>query len=245
MSDIGHYTRLATVVAYFLDQYRKSSGDRDTAWLLALRGYAFMGFNTNWEITTVRLPKNSNNTVTLPSDYIRWTKIGVLNTSGEVSTLKLNRSLTTFKDTNPNRPSYLTPNTPDMDFGNLVLNPYYLNYYFGNWYTPLFGLGSGLVEYGEMNVDEKNNLIILGNGYPYNDLMLEYQSAPERNGDYMIETCMQEALIAFIAWRMKLDTEQNFYARYKECRAMLPKKMFTLHVLNEALRSNLGYKIKS
>lgn len=244
-TDIEKYVKLSRVVAYFLREYKKSGGDRDDAWLLALRGYAFMGFNTNWEPITLRLPVLGNMTVQLPDDYINWSKIGILNASNEVSTLKVNRSLTTLKDTNPNRTSYLNPDTPNMDFGDLVLNPYFLNYYFGNWYTPLFGLGNGLVEYGSVVVDEVNKLIILGPGYPFNDLMLEYISAPERNGDFMVETCMQEALIAFMAWHMKLDTEANFYLRYQEGRRMLPKKRFTLQTLNQAIRSNHGYKVKN
>jgi len=245
MSDIQQYTPIMECVSMFLDQYSKSDKDRDKAWIMAFRGYRVMGFAASWEAKTVRLPVNGNLTVTLPSDYITWTKIGVLNASNEVSTLKVNNALTKLKDTNLNRQDYLTPNVPTINFANIALNPFYLNYYFGNWYTPLFGLGSGLVQFSSISVDEKNNVIVLDPSYPFADLILEYISSPEKDGDYKIETCLAEAIIAFIEWKFKVGTEQNFYARFKEGRRSLPKKRFTLQEANQAIRENAGYKLKA
>jgi hypothetical protein len=242
MSDISKYVKLRTVVSYFLDQYDKSDGDFDKAWVMALRGYVDIGFNVSFEPLTVRLPVNGNQTVTLPSDYITWTKIGCLNASNELSTLKVNTALTKLKDSNPNRLTYLNPDAPDMDFGNLVLNPYFLNYYFGNWYTPLFGLGNGLVQYGSCVVDETNGLIVLGPGYPFNDLLLEYISSPEKNDDYMVLTVYQEAIIAFIEWKFKLNTETNYYNRVLEGRRK--DDPIRLQILNDVIRSQHGYKVK-
>lgn len=245
MSDISRYTPLKECVAFFLDINKKSDRERDTAWLTAFRALRVMGFSATWEPKTIRIPVNANLTVTLPSDYITWTKIGVLNASNEISTLKINRSLTKYKDNNPNRQDYLTPDVPTNNFWNIALNPFYLNYYFGNWYTPLFGLGNGLVQFADIVVDEKNNVIVLGPTYPFNDIMLEYISCPERDEDYMVETCLAEAVIAFIEWKFKLGTEQNFYARFKEGRRSLPGKRFTLQEANQAIRENAGYKLKA
>ncbi len=243
MSDVGKYTPLKTIVGYFLDQYDKSMGDFDKCWILAFRALVNIGFNIMFEPKTLRLQVNGNQTVTLPSDYITWTKIGILNGSSEVSTLRVNRSLTTLKDNNPNRLSYLTPDINDQDFSNFVLNPYYLNYYFGNWYTPLFGLGNGLVQYGECVVDEKNKVIILGPQYPFDDLLLEYISSPQRDDDYQVETVCQEAVIAFIAWKMRLATEVEFYTRLREARRML--KPVRLQDINQAIREQQGFKVKA
>ena len=168
-----------------------------------------------------------------------------MNASWEVETLKVNRTLSKFKDTNPNRQQYLHPDAPEGDWNDIALNPYFLNYYFGNWYTPLFGVGNGIVTYGDVNVDEDNKIIIFGKHYPFTDCTLEYISAPERNPDYQIETCMVEAVIAFIAWQEKLNTEQNFYNWYKVGRGSLPGKKRTLQDINQAIRENHGYKIKN
>ncbi len=245
MSEISRHTPLKECVAFFLDINSKSDRERDKAWLTAFRGYRVMGFAATWEPKTLRLPVNGNMTVTLPPDFISWTKIGVLNASNEISTLKINRSLTKYKDTNPNRQDHLNPDVPTTNFWNIALNPFYLNYYFGNWYTPLYGLGNGLVQFSDIVVDEKNNVIVLGPSYPFNDIMLEYISSPEKDDDYMIETCLAEAVMAFIEWKFKLGTEQNFYARFKEGRRSLPGKRFTLQEANQAIRENAGYKLKS
>lgn len=245
MSDIGRYSPLKECVAFFLDANGKSDRERDRAWLMSFRAYRTMGFAATWEPKTIRLPINGNLTVTLPADYITWTKIGVLNGSNEVSTLRINKSLTKLKDTNPNRQNYLTPDVPTKDFGNIAMNPFYLNYYFGNWYTPLFGLGNGLIQFSGVNVDEKNNVIVLDPTYPFDSIVLEYISCPEKDDDYMIETCLAEAVIAFIEWKFKLNTEQNFYARFKEGRRSLPNKRFSLQEANQAIRESNGYKMKA
>jgi hypothetical protein len=243
MSDISKYTKLKTIVSFFLDQNDKSIGDFDKAWIISLRGYTDIGFNVAFEPLTVRLPVNGNQTVTLPSDYITWTKIGILNASGEVSTLKVNKALTKLKSSNPNREDYLNPDIPDQDFGNLSLNPYYLNYFFGNWYSPLFGLGNGLLQYGSCVVDETNGLIVLGPQYPFSDLMLEYISSPEKNDDYQILTCYQEAVIAFLEWKFKLGTETAYYNRVMEGRRK--DDPIRLQVINDVIRSQHGYKMKA
>lgn len=245
MSDISRYTPIKECVAMALDEENKSDRERDKGWVFAFRGYRLMGFAATWEPKTVRLPINGNLTVTLPADYITWTKIGVMNASNEISTLKINRSLSKYKDNNPNRQNYLTPDVPTNNFWNIALNPFYLNYYFGNWYTPLFGLGNGLVQFSDINVDEKNNVIVLGPTYPFNDITLEYISSPEKDSDYMIETCLAEAIITFIRWKFKLATENEFYARFKEGRRSLPGKRFSLQEANQAIRENAGYKLKA
>lgn len=247
MSDVGRYVPLKTVVQYFLDEpgVSKSDGDFDTNWILAFRGMVLMGLQCEWEPLTVCLPVQGNKTVILPPDYISWTKIGILTGAKEISTLKVNKAMTTLKDTNPNRLDYLNPDTNNPGFPDLALNPFFLNFYFGSWYSPLFGIGNGLIQHGECVVDEKNGVIVLSPHYCYPDLMLEYISSPQKNGDYQIETCLQEALIAFLEWKNKVNTELNFYARFREGRRSLPNKRITLQNINQSIRENHGFKLKS
>jgi hypothetical protein len=242
-SDIGKYVPLKTIVSYYIDQEKKSIGDFDSCWLMAMRALVDIGFDMSFEPLTVRLPVNGNMTAQLPPDYLSWTKIGVMNSSGEVNSLKINNSLTKFRDNNPNRLSQLTPDTIDQDFNNIVQNPYFLNYYFGGWYTPLFGLGNGLLQFGECSVDERNGVIVLNTNFPFSDVLLEYISSPQRNGDYQIETVCQEAVIAFIAWKMKTGNDQDYYFRKAEARRRL--NPVRLSVINQALRENAGFKIKA
>ncbi|MEG7660761.1 hypothetical protein, partial [Listeria monocytogenes] len=80
-----------------------SEGDQDKVWLIGLRACVDLNYEFGAEPKTVRLPVLPNKTVSFPADCLNWSKIGLLNESGEMVTLKINNGLTTFRDTNPNR----------------------------------------------------------------------------------------------------------------------------------------------
>ncbi len=243
MSNTGKYVSLKTIVSYWLDENSKSMGDFDRGWVIAFRALLDIGYNISFEPKSVRLPVNGNLTVTLPADYVKWTKIGILNASGEVSTLKINTSLTKFRDDNPNRLTAISSDISDTDFSNLVLNPYFLNCYFGNYYAPLFGLGGGMVQYGECVVDETNHVIVLGPTYPFADVLLEYVSNPQQDEDYQIEVVLQEAVIAFLNWKTKTGNEADYYARLREGRRKI--KTVTLQEIQQGIRENQKYCLKA
>jgi hypothetical protein len=222
------------ICSEFLDEWDKSVGDMDKAYIMALRGLEQMHFNISAEPKTVRLAKNPNQTVTLPADYVQWIKIGLINANGEVVTLKVNNSLTTFKDDSPDRLSFLTPDINNSLLGNNV----FLNYYLNGVYTPLFGIGGGLLQPEGCRIDEKNNIIVLATDYQYPDVLLEYISCPEKDPDYQVDRRAREALIAFIAWKFRLGDSATFYARLTEYRRMI--KPVHLSTFNEVIRE--GYK---
>lgn len=244
VDNIGKYTPLRTIVAYFLDENDKSSGDQDKAWIIGLRGLTELNIDISAEPLTVRLPVEANKTVRFPSDCIQWTKIGVLNAAGEMSTLKINRGLTTYKDNNPNRISSLTPDINDSAAA-LGSSPIFLNYYSNNGYYNLFGVGNGLIQYGECRVDDKNGLVVLAPEFKYDSILFEYISAPQRNEEYQVETILQEAVIAFIAWKFKLGTAQQFYAEVTKARRRLPGKKVTLQSIQQVIRESEGMKLRS
>ncbi len=242
-TDLQQYTPLKTIVSYFLDENGKSMGDFHRCWVMAFRALADLGFDIAFEPETFRLPVNGNLTVTLPAAYIKWTKIGVINASGEVSVLKVNTSLTKFRDNNPNRLTLISPDIPDFDVATFWGSPFFYNYYFGSVYSPYFGIGNGLVTYGDCVVDEKNKIIVLDPTYCFGDVLLECIVSPQSNGDYQIQTVCQEAVIAFIAWKMKVGSEQDYYLRKIEARRRL--KPITLQEIQQAIRENQKYALKS
>lgn len=245
MSDITQYVKLKTIVSYTLDECDKSMGDFDKAWIFAFRALVDIGLNISFEPESFRLPVNEGNmTVTLPNGYLKWTKIGVINASGEVSFLKRNTSLTKWRDVNPNRLANISPDIPDQDIGWVAQSPYFFNYYFGNYYSPYFGAtGGGLITYGDFDVDEVNKVIVLPATYCFPDLLLECLVSPQNNGDYEIQISCQEAVIAFIKWKFKVGTEQEFYNRLIEARRKL--KPNTLQEYQQAIRENMKYSLKA
>lgn len=239
MSD--KYIPIRECIGMFLDQYDKSDGDRDKAWIMAFRGLELMHYNITAEPKTVRLPVQANKTVYFPADCTSWVKIGIENNNGELNTLKINNSLTTFRDTNPNRLTQLTPNINDGWTGNI--NAPYFNYFNNGMYTTMYGTGNaGLVTFGDCRIDEENNVIVLSPNFQYSDILFEYISAPMKDQDYMVDRRLREAIITFIAWKFKLDTRQNFYAAADEARRMI--KPIHMQSFEQTIRENQRMTLK-
>lgn len=239
---LAKYISLKTIVSFFLDETGKSGGDFDSAWLLAFRAMDKLNYSFAAEPKTVRIPVSGNKTVPFPSDYRSWSKIGILNDNGEVTTLKINNALTTFRDTNPNRLSQINGDVSDA-LPLLTGNPFFINYYYNGAYMPLFGFRGGLIQYGECKVDDANNVIVLPPDFKYDSIILEYISAPEKDADFQVRDSLKEAIIAFIKWKMKLGTREEFYAEAVEARRTLPGKKFTLQNFNQIIRESNGMKL--
>lgn len=237
------YEPLMSVISMFCDQYDRGVGDIDKYWILGFRGLENLHYNTTVEPKTVRLPVEANQTVNFPPDYVSWVKIGILNNNGEVSTLKVNNSLTTFRDNNPNRLENLTPDINDGWIGNI--DAPYFNYFNNDLgvYQTFFGLGqAGVITFGECRIDEKNNIIILEPNFKYQAIILEYISCPQKDEDYLVDVRLREALITFIAWKMKLDTRESFYGAQIEARRMInPMQMQSFE---QTIRENQRMTLK-
>lgn len=243
-SDIKKFVPLKQVVSYIIDELDQYIGSFDRYWILAFRALVDMLFDITGEPITVRIPVNGNQTADIPVDCLSWVKIGILNNRGEVSTLKINNALTTFKDTNPNRLSALTADITD-GFPTLLNSPFYLNYFYDGVYQPLFGVGGGLLQYGSCRVDEVNNVVILDQDFKYTSIIFEYISSPEKNGDYTVPLVAQEAIIAFVKWKAKLGTYQEYIAAKTNTRRRMPKKKVTLQEINQVLRESEAMKLRS
>lgn len=141
-TDLSKYVKLKTIVSYFLDEHDKSAADFDKAWIMAFRALVVLGFGVAFEPLTIRIGDNGNKTFSLPSDYLSWSKLGLLTSEGKISVLKVNRGISTLKDTNPDRMSYLTPDINDQ-LPLLSSAPLFFNYYGNGVYNHLFGYGGG------------------------------------------------------------------------------------------------------
>lgn len=242
--EIGAYIPLKMVVAFFSDASDKSEGDQDKYWLLGLRALIDLNYEFAAEPQTFRIPLNGNKTANFPPGCLSWTKIGVLNSAGELSSLKINNALTKWKDVNPNRLSQLTADINDS-IGTLITSPFFFNYYYNNGYCNLFGVGGGLIQYGECTVDDANQLVVLSPDFLYDSIMFEGIFAPQRQEDYMVPLALNEAIIAFIEWKMKLRTEQSYYGECIKARRRMPKKKATLQNINQVIRESEAMKLRS
>jgi hypothetical protein len=243
-SDIDYYTPLKTIIAYFCDANGKSDGDQDQAWIIGLRACVDLGYEFAASPQTVRLPINANKTASFPAGVLSWTKVGLLNEHGETVTLKINNGLTKWRDLNPNRIELLTPDI-NNSISAMTGAPLYLNYYYNGSYVNLFGVSTGLIQYSDCRVDEENKVIVLPTDFRYDHVMFEYISAPQKQDDYMVLTSMQEAVIAFIEWKLKIAPREMYIAAKVEARRRMPNKKVTLQQVNDIVRCSNGMKLRS
>lgn len=244
--DMGKFTPMTTVVSMFLDAHGRSYGDFRKTWVLAFRGLQKVMPQFAALPKSVRILIDGNKTAQLPTDYISWSKIGIMDSNGQFSSLKINNALSSLKDVNPNRLNYLTPDI-NTSISTLASAPFFFNLY-GNgvfYNSPMFGIGGGLIQYGECSVDEKNMIIKVPPDFKYSSIILEYISSPERDGEYVVESVLVEAIIAFIEWKTNLGQRQEFYACCTEARRTMPNKRVTLQNVNQIIRETGGQYLKA
>jgi hypothetical protein len=158
-----------------------------------------MGLDFFYRIRSVKLPVNANLTVNLPDDYLNYSKVGILNFRGEIIPLTFNNKLTTYADLNPDR----IEKTQDNTIVDLLLfnTPIWYNYWNGDSYTALYGLPSGAPFVGTFKIDHTNGIILLGEHFGYEYIMLEYVASPQEGGKYYIPMQFKEALTWYLAWQ--------------------------------------------
>lgn len=241
---LGKYIPLKMAVAFFSDEGDKSEGDQDRYWLLGLRALILLNYQIAAQPKTFRISVNGNKTANFPPGCLSWSKIGLLNNEGEISSLKINNSISKWADTNPNRIEKLTPDINDS-VSVLGNSPIFYNYYYNGGYCNLFGVGNGLIQYGSCTVDDENELVVLSPDFKYDSIMFEGIFAPQREEDYQVPLALLEPIIAFINWKLKLGTRQDFYGAAIEARRTMPKKKVTLQIVNQIIRESNGMKLRS
>ncbi len=161
-----------------------------------------MGLDFFYRIKAVKLPLNANLTVTLPADYLNWTKVGILNDRGEIIPLWYNDKLTSYADLLPDRIEKVEdPESGWLDWNNNT----WCNYWNGSGYVNVYGVPSGEPFVGSFKVDNANGVIILApdfaNGFGRDYLMLEYVASPIQGQDYYVPVQFREAVIAWLWWK--------------------------------------------
>jgi hypothetical protein len=167
-------------------------------WHIAFDGMTQLGLDFFYQVKSVRLPVNANLTVTLPNDYLNYSKIGVLNAQGEIIPMNYNSNLTYFADLQPQR----LEQTQDATLANNWFNQnIWWNYWNGSVYGNVYGLPSGAPFVGSFKIDTANGIILLSESFQYEYLMVEYVSSPSQDGNYPLPIQFKEAMISWLRWR--------------------------------------------
>lgn len=192
------YVPIDEIVRLYLDQSEQSIHKYYKCWQLAFRGMEEMGLDFFYQVKSVKLPVNPNLTVALPDDYLNYTKVGVLNSQGEIIPMGYNNNLTTYADLQPTR----IEQTQDNTILDLVQfnTPIWYNYWTDGTFANVYGLPSGSPFIGDFKIDNHNGVIVLSQNFGYEYIMLEYIAAPKEGEDYYIPIHFKTALMWYIAY---------------------------------------------
>lgn len=200
MSDRQSWIPIDDPINAYLDRSEQGIHKYAKCWHIAFDGMQQMGLDFFYQIKSVKLPINPNFTVDLPSDFLNWSKAGVLNDNGEIIPLNYNDKLTTYGQFSPDRLQKTQDNTLfNFFWGN---TPLWYNFWTGNSFTTLYGFPSGAPFVGSFKIDRTTGVILLNETYTYDYLMLEYIASPPAEGDqFFIPMQFKEAFMWWIAWQ--------------------------------------------
>jgi len=224
MSQTRNYITIDSVINDYIDESEQSVHKYAKLYNIAVRGMEKLGLDFFYKIRSVKIPIDTTNyTAQLPNDYISYTKIGVLNSVGEIIPLKFNNKMTYYADQQPDRLALTQDNTLATWYQSDL--PLWFNYWDGYGFQNIYGLPSGSPFVGSFNIDDANGVVLLNQYFYYSYLMIEYLSSGNPDEPFRIPIQFREALLSFLAWRDiasipstrkgnlgdKRDRKQEFY----------------------------------
>lgn len=198
MAQHGAWIEIDECVNDYMDESEQSDHKFWKLWHIAFRVMTFLGIDYFYQIQSFKLPINANLTANLPTNCLKWTKIGVLNSKGEIIPLKYNSKLTGYAQFSPDR----IQKTQDNSLFNLFQYnaPIWYNWWNGSTFQTLYGLPSGAPFIGNFKVDEVTGVILLNENYAYDYVMVECIVSPQEGQQYYVPIQFKEAMIAGLAW---------------------------------------------
>lgn len=231
---------LKKIIAQYMSSADLSEHQFMRLWQMGRRGCIELNLGAYSSFKSVLLEVNANMTCDLPTDYIQYSKIGILNSVGEVATLKRNDSLS------PLHSQYIADrqavvDVPTIDSNILSFSPsaipniWYNFGGFGGYGYHLYGLSGGTSTIGEYRVSDDDKLIYLSADWPYGSLMMEYLSDGYdcESEDYMVDIRAAECLISYIRWQDSIDSRKKFNSsdvRYRMQEFYRNKKIATRRI---------------
>lgn len=185
----------------------------------------------------------ATNTISFPSDYIEYTKIGVLGQDGIVRVLGENKALNisgdfvgTFDsdgieiltDTDP------SSGVPAVNSNNPAEFIIFRNYYYNDANGRLFGIAGGGNARGYYRIDKGNNRIELSTALAGDSIILEYVADETMRKNPMIPIMAEQAIRSYIYYRYiqrkqnvnlgeKQMAERDWYREKKKAKARSQK----------------------
>jgi hypothetical protein len=190
----------------------------------ALRGIREFGFDVTSKVKSIKRTVETNNTVTLPDDYVDMIKVGTVDDDGLVYVLGQNKNLnysrqyTTAQNTNNSAEGPLdieeniiidrqdsktatTGTTGEVDVVDGFDSYIFRNYIYENSLGRLYGFGGGQME-GDYRVNLDQNRIELEVNSAVSEVVLEYIADEARSTNPIIHVYAEEALRSYMYYKL-------------------------------------------
>lgn len=205
---------LKEIIGQFLN-----SADQTSHQFLRLWNIGVFGIKTEFNLDIIGvyrtqiLDVNPNKTVDLPCDYIKYSKIGLINDQGEIATFRRNDQLSTYNGINPKNRLAGTPNSgTGVTLANYPYLNQYCNFYENGTMYNLYGANSGTGNIGEYTIDEKSKQIFLNPHSTHSKIVLEYlcDGFDDDCGIVEIDVRAGACMLAYLRWHNAIDQPKKF-----------------------------------
>jgi len=247
----------------FVEDYMASTSEesfdknfrKDQVRVAALRAFRDMQLDSFNRIYSARLPVNQSlYTVELPADYVRYTKIGILDENCNVISVSINPNMNIAGDILLDNDGAqlldadgypLKSEITDCGDGT-PLNPNAYGYVFGNYnyngfYGRLYGWGGGNNANGYYRFNDEENRIELSAGFSYENIILEYISDLSMAADPQFpieaEKAMYSGTYHFLIQRM--GQPMNATEKMNAERVYLRDKRFAKSRINQPTKDEI------
>lgn len=199
---------------------------------IALRGIREFGFDISKKVKSIKRSIESNNTVTLPDDYVDLNRIGVVGAEGVVFSLVENKNINYSRTLDPDdttevfdsQPLNITANqikdridskggnnnaSVDNDFDFFVFQ----NYLYQGGEGRMYGAG-GAYSRGHYRINLDQNRIEIEINTNETEVVLEYVADEARAGDPEVHVYQEEALRSYIYYKL-IERKSNVPASEK------------------------------
>jgi len=254
VSDGQNFVTLREVVDDFIitmdsDDYVSNANDSAIR-NIALRGIREFGFDVSSRVRSLKRTIESNNTITLPDDYVDMIKVGLVSEEGIVHVLGQNKNInysqkldtgsTTDSAAGPldieaniiqDRDDDKTPSSgsslSDNDYEYYIFH----NYLYQGGLGRLYGVGGGHMR-GEYRINLDQNRIEIDTDVNATELVLEYVADEARSTNPVIHVYAEEALRCFIYYKLcerksnvpaneKMRARAEYYNERRKAKARL------------------------
>jgi len=256
-----NYVTLDQVIDDFIitldtDDYVSNASD-NVIRTLALRGIREMGFDTSKIIRSLKLSVDSTtDTVSLPVDYVDWTKVGVVGTDGLIYVLGENKNINYSREMisggdSEDRVDSKSSTSGVASVGSDGVGDGFDSYIFRNFVYQnnegrLYGVGGGNY-YGEFRVNMDQNRIELSVNSDVNEVVVEYIADEARSECPRVHVYCEEAIANYVYYRLverkssvpaneKSRARQEYYNELRKANARM--KSFTKEEALKTIRKN-------